>query len=102
MIMLQMRRVRPVADSPLSSLLNSKEAKGTVAFSRRCLTFSELGADSAWWLAGPVTDEQDLFQAWHRLLGSSDDDGIANRGAVAQDGLLNSLERGITAAFGRW
>lgn len=102
MVMLQMRRVRPVADSPLSSLLNGKEAKGTIAFSRRCLTFSELGADPAWWLAGPVTNEQDLFQAWHRLLGSSDDDGIANGGAVAQDGLLNRFERGITAAFGRW
>lgn len=102
MVMLQMRRVRPVADSPLGSLLNGKEAKGTVAFSRRCLTFSELGADPAWWLTGPVTDEQDLFQAWHRLLGSSDDDGIANRSAVAQDCLLNRLERGIAAAFGRW
>lgn len=102
MVMLQMRRIRPITNSPLSPLLNSKEAKGAVAFSRRCLTFSELGANPAWWLASPVTDEQDFFQAWHRLLGSSDDDGIANRGAVAQDGLLNGLERGITAAFGRW
>ncbi|KAL7915779.1 hypothetical protein GGI35DRAFT_6364 [Trichoderma velutinum] len=48
MVMLQVGRIRPVADSPLSSLLNGKEAKGTIAFSRRCLALSELGTDPAW------------------------------------------------------
>lgn len=91
MIVLQMRRVGSVTDGPLGPLLNGKEAKGTVAFPGRRLSFPEFGANSARWLASSVTDEQHLFQTRDSFLGSTNDDGIAYRGAVTQDCLLYSF-----------
>lgn len=91
MIVLQVRGVGSVTDGPLGPLLNGKEAKGTVAFPRRCLSFPKFGANSARWLASSVTDEQDLFQTRDSFLGSANDDGIAHRGAVTQNCLLHGF-----------
>ena len=99
--MFQMFAGRAVADSPLCSLLNGEESKGTITFARRSLALAELWADAARRLTSAIADKQHLLQARDGLLRSANNNSIANRCAVAQHGLLDSFQGWVAAAFGR-
>ena len=78
MVVREMDLIGAVADCPLCSLFNSKEAELTVALPRRCLAFPLLGAHTTRGFSSAVTDEEDLFQTRNRLLRSPNHYSISN------------------------
>lgn len=94
-----MRLIWPVTNRPLSPLFYGEKSKGTVTLSRRGFSFPLLWTDSAWRLTGTVTDEENLFQARHRLLRPPNNDSISDGGAVFEHVSMDSFKTCETTSF---